>query len=61
MNKIIAKGYAEEVPREEVSINNGHVWYIPHHGVYYPKKPRKIRVVFDCSADYQRKSLNKYL
>ena len=35
--------------------------YIPHHGVYHPKKPTKIRVVFDCSAEYQNESLNKHL
>ena len=28
----------------------GRTWYVPHHGVYHPSKPRKIRVVFDCSA-----------
>ena len=62
MNEIIAKGYAEKVPEEEeVSYNHGNVWYIPHHGVYHPKKPGKIRVVFDCSADYKRESLNKHL
>lgn len=60
MNEIIAKGYPEEVPQEEASYNGGNVWYIPHHGVYHPKKPDKIRVVFDCSADYKRESLNKY-
>jgi len=60
MNEIIAKGYAEEVP-EKASENDGRVWYIPHHGVYHPKKPDKIRVVFDCSADYKRESLNKHL
>ena len=36
-------------------------WYITHHGVYHPKKPNKIRVVFDCSAQYEGKSLNKHL
>lgn len=61
MNEIIAKGYAEEIPKEEASYNDGNVWYIPHHGVYHPRKPDKIRVVFDCSADYKRESLNKYL
>ena len=62
INEIIAKGYAEKVPEEEeVSYNHGNVWYIPHHGVYHPKKPGKIRVVFDCSADYKRESLNKHL
>ncbi len=35
--------------------------YIPHHGVYHPKKPDKLRVVFDCSARYQGKSLNDHL
>ena len=28
----------------------GKVNYVPHHGVYHPKKPDKIRVAFDCSA-----------
>jgi len=61
MNEIIAKGYAEEVPKEEASYNDGNVWYIPHHVVYHSKKQKKNRVVFDCSADYGRESLNKYL
>ena len=53
MNEIIAKGYAEKVLKE-ASNNHGNVWYIPHHGVYHPKKPVKICVLFDCSADYKR-------
>ena len=36
-------------------------WYIPHHGIYHPHKPGKIRIVFDCSARYQGKSLNDLL
>ena len=36
-------------------------WYIPHHGIYYPHKPAKTRVVFDYSAKYQGKSLNDLL
>ena len=35
-------------------------WYIPHHGVYHPKK-NKIRVVFDCSAKFKGSSLNDHL
>ena len=35
--------------------------YIPHHGVYHPKKPNKLRVVFDCSAKHQNESLNDHL
>lgn len=33
------------------------MFYIPHHGVYHPKK-RKLRVVFDCTASFQGRSLN---
>ena len=36
-------------------------WYLPHHGVYQPFKPGKIRVVFDCSAEIYGTSLNKKL
>ena len=39
----------------------GEVCYIPHHGVYHPKKPDKLRVVFDCSARFQGHSLNDHL
>ena len=61
MTEIIEKGYSERVPPEEQSLDNGQVWYIPHHGVYHPKKPGKIRVVFDASAEYKGISLNKRL
>ena len=37
------------------------MWYLPHHGVYHPKKPEKIRVVFDCSAKHDGISLNQKL
>ena len=59
MKDIITRGDAEKVPEEE--LNNHPVWYIPHHGVYHPQKPGKIRVVFDCSARYQDTSLNDHL
>ena len=39
----------------------GRMWYIPHHGVYHPNKPRKIRVIFDCSSQFAVKSLNQEL
>ncbi|KAK3755825.1 hypothetical protein QZH41_003462 [Actinostola sp. cb2023] len=70
MNKVIESGYAERVPTskeaeskvtEIVTETKDNVWYIPHHGVYHPKKPNKIRVVFDCAAEYQNESLNKHL
>ena len=41
--------------------NEGKIWYLPHFGVYHPRKPDQIRVVFDSSAEYQGVSLNKEL
>ena len=56
MNDMINSGYAEEAPNDCES-----AWYIPHHGVYHSKKPEKIRVVFNCSAETQKQSLNQHL
>ncbi len=62
MNKLVENGYAERVPQAtQPEKNRKSVWYIPHHGVYHPKKPNKIRVVFDCSAQFEGESLNKHL
>ena len=59
MDDIIARGDAEKVPEDEIDSQSA--WYIPHHGVYHPHKPEKIRVVFDCSAKFQDTSLNDHL
>ncbi|XP_038063112.1 uncharacterized protein LOC119733815 [Patiria miniata] len=63
MRNIIKSGYAERVAESELleCEDSGHVWYIPHHGVYHSKKPEKIRVVFDCSARYNGECLNDHL
>ncbi|XP_070546094.1 uncharacterized protein [Ptychodera flava] len=61
MSDIIDKGYAERVPTDDEPQTDGQRWYIPHHGVYHPKKPGKIRVVFDRSAEYHRETLNSHL
>ena len=61
MDNIIKKGYAERVPEIELAEQHGRVWYIPHHGVYQPNKPGKLRVVFDCSAQCHGESLNGHL
>ena len=36
-------------------------WHLLHHEVYHPNKPDKIRVVFDCSAEFNGRSVNKEL
>ena len=61
INEIINKGYAEKATQEILKGDPGKAWYIPHHGVYHPKKPDKIRVVFDCSAKFAGTSLNDQL
>ena len=58
---MIDKGYAERVPHESLKIIPDKIWYIPHYGLYHPKKPKKIRVVFDCRARYGGTSLNDRL
>ncbi|KAK0144674.1 hypothetical protein N1851_017016 [Merluccius polli] len=59
MNDILSRGDAEKIPDEE--IEGRPAWYIPHHGVYHPQKPGKIRIVFDCSAKFQGQCLNDHL
>jgi hypothetical protein len=57
----INRKHASRVPDEELQVAEGQVWFLPHFQVYHPKKPDKIRVVFDCSAVYRGDSLNKHL
>ena len=76
MSSMIDRGHAEVVPTEEPvesldippaatteskESNLTKVWYLPHFGVYHPRKPNQIRVVFDSSCEFQGVSLNKEL
>lgn len=58
MKEIIERGDVEEVYDDGTQ---GERWYIPHHGVYHPRKPTKLQVVFDCSVKYSGTSLNEHL
>ena len=59
MEEMLERGDAEKIPLDE--LDHKPSWYIPHHGIYHPNKPDKIRVVFDCSAKCQGTSLNDHL
>ncbi|CAI2732197.1 unnamed protein product [Schistosoma spindalis] len=60
MNKHLSKGYIIEASKEGFD-RDAVCWYIPHHPVINPKKPGKLRIVFDCAAVYQGCSLNDQL
>lgn len=55
----LLKGYAEEVANDDPV--DGCIWYLPHHPVLHPRKPGKVRIVFDCAARYQGTSLNDHI
>jgi hypothetical protein len=58
MEAVQQNGYAEEVPVTELNRDDGKVWYIPHHPVTHPRKPEKVRVVYDCAAKFDGVCLN---
>ena len=58
MEEITSKRYAREA---KINSPDGRTWYLPHHGVYDPHKPSKLRVVFNCSAKLNGRSINKEL
>ena len=60
MNNLISNDYARKVGSQEPGPLGTH-WYLPHHPVFNPQKPGKIRIVFDCSAKHRDTSLNDQL
>ncbi|XP_045032124.1 uncharacterized protein LOC123474258 [Daphnia magna] len=56
-----AKGFARPLKESELKGTFGKNWYLPHHGVVNPRKPEKVRVVFDASANFQGVALNEVL
>ena len=60
VDDLLSRDYAREVISQEVGPLGIH-WYLPHHPVFNPQKPGKIRVVFDCSAKCHGTSLNDQL
>ncbi|XP_033741833.1 uncharacterized protein LOC117328413 [Pecten maximus] len=58
MAKILHDGHAEIAPQLQ---DDEECWYLPRFGIYHPKKPEKIRGVFDSSARCDGTSLNSVL
>lgn len=57
VSTLLEKGYARKV---SCDYPEGKNWFIPHHGVYHPRKS-KLRVVWDCSSSTGGVSLNDLL
>ena len=49
------EGYAEKIGVAESKLS----WFLPHHHVLNPIKRDKLRIVFDCGAEYDETYLNK--
>ena len=58
LRRMVLLGYAERVPEGDLHIEDGFVWYLPHHAVIAEAKPGKVRIVFDCAAKQYGVSLN---
>ncbi|KAF4514245.1 UNVERIFIED_CONTAM: hypothetical protein B566_EDAN019534, partial [Ephemera danica] len=50
----VSKGYVSGTSL----LDTNNRWYLPHHPVLNPHKPGKVRIVFDCAASFQGRSLN---
>ena len=58
MEELVSKCYAKKTV---VKLDNGKLWYLPHHGVKHPSKPGKVKIVFNWSISYGGASLNHNL
>ena len=59
MEKLMKRGYAERAPWDGRFSRPGLDRYVSHHPVFQLSKPEKTRVVFDCAAQVQGRSLNQ--
>ena len=60
MGIVLSNNYAELVPEDEID-SSKRVWYIPHHPILNPRKPEKLRIVYDCAASSHQVALNDKL
>ncbi|XP_055604358.1 uncharacterized protein LOC129752608 [Uranotaenia lowii] len=58
----VAKGYAHKAtPKELQTADRNRIWYLPLGAVINPKKPEKVRVIWDAAAKVDGVSLNSQL
>ena len=57
----VVKGYARKLTKNEATTKSDKTWYLPHHPVINPRKPEKVRVVFDAASTFNDTSLNDQL
>ena len=50
---IVSKGHARQMTLEEAEATSLSTWYLPHHAVLNPNKPRKVHIVFDATAKFE--------
>ncbi|XP_055604694.1 uncharacterized protein LOC129752929 [Uranotaenia lowii] len=62
IDSYLVKQYAHKAtPQELASATPGRIWFLPLNVVIHPKKPEKIRLVWDAAAKVQGVSLNSML
>ena len=62
MGDYLAKSHARRITaKDPPSKDDAPVWYLPHHPVVHPQKPKKVRIVFVCIAKFCNTSLNDQL
>ena len=59
MDDLFDKGHVQKVLEDQ--LEGSPAWYLPHHPVIHPQKTDKVRVVFDCAANFQNVSLNQQI
>ncbi|XP_055585027.1 uncharacterized protein LOC129737887 [Uranotaenia lowii] len=58
----VSKKYAHKATPEELSLADpNRIWYLPLGAVMNPKKPEKIRIIWNAAAEVSGVSLNKNL
>ena len=54
----VQKGYVKKLNEAELQSESKKTWYLPHRFVINPKKPDRLRRVYDASAKFMGQSLN---